>query len=178
MYGNVDEASKSGPSMQEDYVQQPSPSRQQTADSACKGGALGPLPDGYPAPLSRLVVKNLKLLITLNQEMPSHADGASLSNAVSVQRPYVQHVVCFSRSSAQKVLAVLKIAICSFARYSSTNLQGRQILIYHNCMDTSFDMYHSSSVSCCMWTSLHSPVPAHIPEDSAQTAQTAALSHL
>ena len=31
-------------------------------------GALGPLPPSYPTPLSRLIFRDLKLLITLNQE--------------------------------------------------------------------------------------------------------------
>ena len=53
--------------MQEDYVQLPSPTKQQSADSAEGGGAVGPLPDGYPAPLSRVIVRNFRVLITLNQ---------------------------------------------------------------------------------------------------------------
>lgn len=62
--------------MQEDYVQLPSPRKQQSADSAEGGGAIGPLPVGYPAPLSRVTVRNFKVLITLNQaEDQQQADG-------------------------------------------------------------------------------------------------------
>lgn len=70
--------------MQEDYVQQPSPQRQQTADSAASGGAVGPLPEGYPQPQSRLVVRNLKLLITLNQESELQPIGTLLNTCVSI----------------------------------------------------------------------------------------------
>ena len=54
--------------MEENYVQLPIPGKQGTHGSMTGRGAIGPLPASHPTPLSRLIFRDLKLLITLNQE--------------------------------------------------------------------------------------------------------------
>ena len=54
--------------MEEDYVQLPVPGKQRVYGSATGRGAIGALPVSHPTPLSRLIFRDLKLLITLNQE--------------------------------------------------------------------------------------------------------------
>ncbi len=54
--------------MEEDYVQLPVPGKQGVYGSATGRGAIGELPASHPTPLSRLIFRDLKLLVALNQE--------------------------------------------------------------------------------------------------------------
>jgi len=62
--------------MEEDYVQLPVPGKQGAYGSTTGRGAIGPLPASHPAPLSRLIFRDLKLLITLNQEEEQAGESA------------------------------------------------------------------------------------------------------
>lgn len=52
--------------MEDDYIQLQLPARQGVHGSG--RGAIGPLPPSHPVPLSRLILRDLKLLITLSPE--------------------------------------------------------------------------------------------------------------
>ncbi|KAA6418149.1 MAG: Autophagy-related 2 [Trebouxia sp. A1-2] len=67
-FGDPNNPSNNGPHMEEDYVQLPVPGKQGTHGFTTGRGAIGPLPASHPTPLSRLVLRDLKLLITLNHE--------------------------------------------------------------------------------------------------------------
>ena len=54
--------------MEDDYIQLQLPGRQGVHGSASGRGAIGPLPPSHPTPLSRLILRDLKLLITLSAE--------------------------------------------------------------------------------------------------------------
>ena len=67
-YGDASNPSRDSPSLEDDYIQLQPPGEQGVYGSATGRGAIGPLPPSHPLPQSRLIFRNLKLLITLNQE--------------------------------------------------------------------------------------------------------------
>ena len=73
-YGDPDNPTK-GPNMEEDYVQLPTPGKQGVYGSATGRGAIGPLSPSHPNPLSRLILRDLKVLITLNQEAQQDSES-------------------------------------------------------------------------------------------------------
>ena len=78
-YGDPNDPSRTGPNMEEDYVQLPVPGNQGVYGSATGRGAIGPLSPSHPAPLSRIILRDLKLLITLNQEEEQEAELGALA---------------------------------------------------------------------------------------------------
>ena len=62
--------------MEEDYVQLPVAGKQGTHGSTTGRGAIRPLPASHPTPLSCLILRDLKLLITLNQEEEQAGESA------------------------------------------------------------------------------------------------------
>ncbi|KAL0044023.1 hypothetical protein WJX82_003156 [Trebouxia sp. C0006] len=81
-FGDPNNPSNNGPHMEEDYVQLPVPGKQGPHGSTTGRGAIGPLPASHPTPLSRLIFRDLKLLITLNQEeeQAGHVSQAEPNN--------------------------------------------------------------------------------------------------
>lgn len=67
-YGDPGNPSRASPRMEDDYIQLQLPSKQGVHGSASGRGAIGPLPPSHPTPLSRLILRDLKLLITLSPE--------------------------------------------------------------------------------------------------------------
>ena len=61
-----------GPALVDDYVRMPTP--EECAASLGAGptgrGAIAPLPEGYAGPASRLLVRDVKVMITLTEEGP------------------------------------------------------------------------------------------------------------
>lgn len=84
--------------MEEDYVQLPVPGKQGPHGSTTGRGAIGPLPALHPTPLSRLIFRDLKLLITLNQEEEQAGESATKkmtnSKSASSQQAHLMLHVC------------------------------------------------------------------------------------
>ena len=67
-YGDPSHPTRDSPSLEDDYIQLQPPGQQGVYGSTTGRGAVGPLPPSCPTPLSRLIFRDLKLLITLVQE--------------------------------------------------------------------------------------------------------------
>ena len=67
-YGDPSISGRESPSLEDDYIQPQPPGRQGVYGATTGRGAIGPLPPSHPTPISRLIVRDLKLLLTLNQE--------------------------------------------------------------------------------------------------------------
>lgn len=91
-YGDPNDPSRTGPSLEEDYVQLPDPENQGGYGSATGRGAIGPLSPSHPTPLSRLILRDIKLLITLNQE--EEQESCSGAPAVAAGQNAVLSCAC------------------------------------------------------------------------------------
>ena len=67
-------------------MQLPIPRQQGTHGSALGHGAIGALPASYPTPLSRLIFRDLKLLITLNEEEERSSESGETGVLPEVQQ--------------------------------------------------------------------------------------------
>ena len=85
-YGDASNPSGDSPSLQDDYIQLQPPGRQGVYGSTTGRGATGPLPPSYPTPLSRLIFRDLKLLITLNQEEDEQPSQPGLYKQLNLAR--------------------------------------------------------------------------------------------
>lgn len=95
--------------MEEDYVQLPPPRQQGAHGSALGHGAIGALPASYPTPLSRLIFRDLKLLITLNEE----EERSSESGGTGVS-PQVQQLSCMLVATVVAQPDYLAVCFCPY----------------------------------------------------------------
>lgn len=85
--------------MEDDYIQRQLMGRQ--GGSAGGRGAIGPLPSSHPTPLSRLILRDLKLLITLSPEEEEQTSQPGQNRSLS-------HLLCQKLFSAQCLTKLCK----------------------------------------------------------------------